>query len=106
MSIFDEIKIGLNQAISYEKGVLPAKTKKLSITPLNTFTAKEIKNIRMQLGLTQSVFAQCLGVSVKTVEAWEAGRNHPDGAACRLLALTQCDPSFFYTSGIVASCNG
>lgn len=42
-----------------------------------------------------------MGVSIKTVEAWEAGRNHPDGAACRLLYLTQKDPSFPVSSGIV-----
>ena len=42
-----------------------------------------------------------MGVSIKTVEAWEAGRNHPDGAACRLLYLTQKDPSFPVNSGIV-----
>ena len=42
-----------------------------------------------------------MGVSVKTVEAWEAGRKHPDGAACRLLYLTQKDPLFPVNSGIV-----
>ena len=42
-----------------------------------------------------------MGVSVKTVEAWEAGRNHPDGPACRLLELTQKDPNFAKNSGIV-----
>ena len=43
-----------------------------------------------------------MGVSVKTVEAWEAGRNHPEGAACRLLALTKQDPQFPIKMGIVA----
>ena len=47
-------------------------------------------------------FAQYMGVSVKTVEAWEAGRNHPEGAACRLLALTKKDPQFPIKTGIVA----
>ena len=102
MSVFDEIKTGLNEAIEYEKGNLKAKTSTLSIEPVGVFTSSEIKSIRNSTGLTQKLFAKYMGVSVKTVEAWEAGRNHPDGAACRLLSLTQKDPSFPVNSGIVS----
>ena len=102
MSVFDEIKTGLNEAIEYEKGNLKAKTSTLSIEPVGVFTSSEIKSIRNSTGLTQKLFAKYMGVSVKTVEAWEAGRNHPDGAACRLLSLTKKDPSFPVTSGIVS----
>ena len=102
MSVFDEIKTGLNEAIEYEKGYLKAKTSTLSIEPVGVFTSSEIKSIRNSTGLTQKLFAKYMGVSVKTVEAWEAGRNHPDGAACRLLSLTKKDPSFPVNSGIVS----
>lgn len=102
MGIFDDIKLGLEQAIEYEKGNLKAKKTTLSILPLETFTSVEIKEIRNKTGLTQVLFAKYMGVSVKTVEAWEAGRNHPDGAACRLLAITKANPSFPTSSGIVA----
>ena len=37
--------------------------------------------------MTQSVFANYLGVSVKTVEAWERGRTHPTGPAYRLMSF-------------------
>ncbi len=102
MSIFDDIKTGLNEAIEYEKGNLKAKTTTITIAPVASFAPIEIKNIRNSTGLTQTLFAKFMGVSVKTVEAWEAGRNHPEGAACRLLALTQADPTFPNTSGIVS----
>nr|DAQ86948.1 MAG TPA: putative transcriptional regulator [Caudoviricetes sp.] len=101
MSVFDDIKTGLNQAIKYEQSALKAKTTTLEIAPLDTFDALEIKIIRQSTGLTQKKFACFIGVSVKTVEAWESGRNHPDGAACRLLALTKKDPLFPQKSGIV-----
>ncbi len=101
MCIFDDIKTGLNEAIEYEKGNLKVKTTTITIAPVVIFAPIEIKNIRNSTGLTQTLFAKFMGVSVKTVEAWEAGRNHPEGAACRLLALTQADPSFPRTSGIV-----
>lgn len=101
MSVFDEIKIGLNEAIEYEKGNLKANTRTLSITPIEEFTANEIKDIRKNAGMTQMLFAKFLGVSLKTVESWEAGRNHPSGTACRLLSLTKTDPQFPKNSGIV-----
>ena len=102
MGLFDDIKTGLTQAIEYEKGNLRAKTTSLSIAPVDVFTPVEIKGIRKSTGLTQVLFAKYMGVSVKTVEAWEAGRNHPDGAACRLLSLTRNDPEFPITSGIIS----
>lgn len=101
MSVFDEIKLGLNQAIEYERGNLKANTKKFSITPVEKFTAAEIRDIRKNTGMTQLLFANYLGVSVKTVEAWEAGRNQPNGTACRLLSITKKDPHFPKSSGIL-----
>lgn len=102
MGVFDDIKLGLEQAIEYEKGTLKARKTTLSILPLDTFTSEEIREIRNKTGLTQVLFAQYMGVSVKTVEAWEAGRNQPDGAARRLLAITRANPTFPMVSGIVA----
>lgn len=102
MGVFDDIKLGLEQAIEYEKGALKARKTTLSIQPLDTFTSEEIKDIRNKTGLTQVLFAKYMGVSVKTVEAWEAGRNQPDGAARRLLSITRANPTFPMISGIVA----
>ena len=101
MGVFDKIKTGLEEAIAYEQGTLKARTTTLSVTPVDRYTADEIKAIRKSTGFTQVIFAQYLGVSVKTVEAWEAGRNHPEGTACRLLALTKADPQFPMKTGIV-----
>ena len=101
MPLFDEIKLGLGQAIEYEKGNLKAKKTTLTVAPVEVFTPGEIKEIRNKTGLTQVLFAKFMGVSVKSVEAWEAGRNHPEGAACRLLSLTREDPMFTQRSGIV-----
>jgi putative transcriptional regulator len=45
-------------------------------------------------GLSQVMFAGSLGVSPKTVEAWENGRNKPEGASRRLLEIVRDDPRF------------
>ena len=103
MNLFDDIKAGLGQAIEYEKGNLKAKTTTLTVEPIECFKPEEIRSIRLETGLTQILFAKYMGVSVKTVEAWEAGRNHPEGAACRLLSMTRNDPTFPQKSGIVTA---
>ena len=73
MGIYDQIKAGLEEAIAYEQGTLKAKTTKLSVEPLKHYDASQIKAIRKSTGLTQVTFAHYMGVSPKTVEAWEAG---------------------------------
>lgn len=101
MGVFDKIKSGLEESIAYERGALDARTTTLTIAPVHSYGPSEIKQIRSSVGMTQVVFAQYMGVSPKTVEAWESGRNRPVGSACRLLALTQADPNFPQKSGIV-----
>lgn len=101
VSVFDKIRTGLEEAIAYEQGKLQATTKRMTIQPVSHYDAAEIRSIRINAGMTQVVFAQFMGVSVKTVEAWESGRNEPIGSACRLLYLTKEDPMFPQKAGIV-----
>lgn len=84
-SLFDDLKQGLEEAIAYEKGRGKARVKTYMIMPVKEYTNKEIREIRMKAGMTQSVFAAYMGVSKKTVEAWECGRTHPTGSVFRLL---------------------
>ena len=102
MSVFNKIRAGLEEAIAYERGELHATEKKMSVSPVGRYNPHEIKNIRLQSGMTQAVFAEFMGVSVKTVEGWEAGRNRPVGSARRLLELTKEDPKFPQKAGIVS----
>ena len=75
-SLYDDLKQGLEEAIAYEKGSGKARVKTYMIMPVKEYTNKEIREIRMKAGMTQSVFAAYMGVSKKTVEAWECGRTH------------------------------
>jgi putative transcriptional regulator len=94
MRVYDSIMTGLHEAIEYEEGRGTAKVVKISVAPLPDFSAEDIKEIRRPSGLTQRTFAAVLGVSVKTVEAWETGTNSPIGPARRLLAIMKSDPDF------------
>lgn len=92
--IFDSLKKGLQEAVDYESGkAVPVKTQKITVAPLRRFNAAEIRNIRKSLLLSQHVFSNLLGVSTKTVEAWESGRNVPQGPALRMLDLMNRNPS-------------
>lgn len=92
MSVYESIMQGLNEAIDYEKGNIKARTETLSVAPLPDIGSSDVKSIRLSLDMTQVFFAAVMGVSVKTVEAWEAGTNTPSGTARRMLYLLQSDP--------------
>ena len=86
-SLFDDLREGLQEAIDHERGTGKAKRTVFMITPVNKYSNEQIKSIRNKSGMTQAVFANYMGVSKKTVEAWELGRTHPTGPACRLLDI-------------------
>jgi putative transcriptional regulator len=94
MNVYESILQGLSEAENYQQGKIQARKTKLAIKPVETFTTDDIKQIRKKTGLSQVTFASTLGVSPKTIEAWENGRNKPEGAARRLLEVIRDDPSF------------
>ena len=51
-----------------------------------------VSTIRESTGLSQSRFAQLLGVSVRTLQEWEQGRPAPSGAARSLLIIAAKNP--------------
>ena len=91
-SVFESIMTGINEAIDDAKSEKPIlKRHKVVVEPVKVFGADEVKNIRNTTGMSQKTFAYYMGVSDKTVEAWEAGKNHPSGAASRLLSMMEMD---------------
>ena len=94
MNVYESIMQGLTEAVVYKQGRINARKTKLTIKPVGTFNTDDIKQIRQRTGLSQVMFAGSLGVSPKTVEAWENGRNKPEGASRRLLEIVRDDPCF------------
>lgn len=89
-SVYNSIIKGLNEAVqdavSSDKSL---KRRIVTILPVKKYSAEQVKNIRKATGMSQKLFASYVGVSEKTVEAWEAGTNHPSGAASRLLTMME-----------------
>ena len=86
-TLYEDLYQGLTEAIDYEVNNKPAKTTTYIIEPVKHYTHTDVKRIRNHAGMTQRVFSYYMGVSQKTVEAWESGRTHPTGPACRLLCI-------------------
>ena len=90
--VYESIMAGLTEAVEDAQ----SKDKKLrrrvvTIVPVKEYSASEIQAIRKSTGLSQRLFAGYMGVSDKTVEAWEAGKNRRSGAASRLLTMMEMD---------------
>ncbi|MCH5340223.1 MAG: helix-turn-helix domain-containing protein [Acetatifactor sp.] len=91
-SVYKSIVAGLSEAIEdIQNEEKKLKRHTVSIMPVKDYNAKEIQNIRKRTGLSQRLFAGYMGVSTKTVEAWEAGTNRPSGAASRILNMLEMD---------------
>ena len=81
----------MDEAIEFEKGHLKSRGKTFAVKPLKTYGSEEIRKLRLNLELSQLAFAGVFGVSKKTVEAWEAGKNEPSGPAKRMLEIITKD---------------
>ena len=70
VDFFSGIMDGLNEALAYTKGKAATETfmRKRSLPTVN------VAEIRSALSMTQKAFAEILGVSCRTVEAWRAGK--------------------------------
>lgn len=66
----------------------------LELAPIR-YTPEMVQQTRAKLGASQAVFARFLGVSVKTVCAWEQGVNVPNESACRFMDEIQANPEHF-----------
>lgn len=87
MDFFSGLMDGLEEALAYSKGKASVETfiRKRSLPTIN------VVEIRESLCMTQKSFASVLGVSCRTVEAWESGKSNPTPTAKKLMFLIQED---------------
>lgn len=89
VNFFDGVMEGLEEAFAYEKGTAKAET----IARKRTLPNIDVLEIRNSLSMTQRAFAAILGVSCRTVEAWECGKSNPTPTAKKLMFLISQDHS-------------
>lgn len=87
--LFSSLKAGLEDALAYQRGEeVPGL-----VVHERTLPDVDAAEVRKDLSLTQRAFAAILGVSCRTVEAWESGRSNPTPTARKLMYLIQEDHS-------------
>ena len=91
MSLFEQLRSGLEDSIAYSKGELSLKTTELPAPP-PAATPKGVRALRQSLRMSQAVFAATLNVSKRTVQSWEQGRREPSDAALRMIQVVQESP--------------
>ena len=52
----------------------------------------EVAQARQRSGLSQTQFAEALGISKRTLQEWEQGRRSPSGAAQTLIRIAKRHP--------------
>lgn len=52
----------------------------------------DITRARNKVNMSQPAFAKLMGVSVRTLQAWEQGKRNPSGAAKTLLRVAETHP--------------
>ena len=87
VDFFSGIMDGLEEALAYNRGKAARETlaRKRSLPNVN------VVEIRTMLKMTQKSFAELLGVSCRTVEAWESGKSTPTPTAKKLMFLIRED---------------
>ncbi|AOV16193.1 transcriptional regulator [Acidihalobacter aeolianus] len=84
-ALFDELAESLKEAGKIRRGD-QAPSRRFA------FDALDVKAIRERTGLSQGRFALLMGVSVRTLQNWEQGRQQPQGPAESLLRIVKNDP--------------
>jgi len=93
--LFAELMESAAEALDHARGKRELRTIILPDPP-KPMNPVEVKRLRKRLSASQAVFAHCLNVSTKLVQAWEAHRREPDGAALRLLRLAEDFPALIF----------
>ena len=100
---YESVMKGLREIEAHKKGKVKLRTTVLMVEPTLEYDAKAVKRVRQKLKLPQRAFARLCGVSIKTVEAWESGRNVPNGSARRLFELIEKDQEILTREGVLVA---
>lgn len=99
---FESIMKGLEEAVEISEGRKIGRRQTLTINPVEDVSGADIKALRKKLHVTQVAFGTIMGVTQKTVEAWEKGTNAPNGTARRLISMFNQDPNLIEKFNIVS----
>jgi putative transcriptional regulator len=95
LSFGEKLIRSARQAEAHSAGKIKLRANVMEILPIPDYKPLEIKGIRARLGLTRGLMGGIVGVSTKTIEAWEIGCRRPSSSAMRVLAELDTNPKYF-----------
>jgi putative transcriptional regulator len=97
--VFGELLESAREALAHAQGKASLRTTVLPPAP-RPMRGRDVRKLRDHVKASQAVFARYLNVSTKLVQAWEAERRRPDGAALVLLRLCEQNPALLVTGAV------
>lgn len=88
---------GFKQALENQETIAHRFTSRqitLDLKP-TAYDPTMVKKTRNLLGVNQAMFAQFLGVSVRTIRSWEQGTRSPNEMACRFMDEIRRNPRYW-----------
>ena len=103
MTFGEGLIAGAQEILEYHQGDTSkiADIRTVEIKPVLEIKPSEIVKIRKKLHLSQTMLAEILNVSYRTVEAWEHGKNKPSGGSARLLSMMKEDDELIENYGLI-----
>jgi len=86
MKKHSDIVEALEEVLQDIQGKTPLAERSVNIEDVDVY------QIRQKYQLTQLLFAQTFGFSLRTLQQWEQGRRRPHGAALALLKVVDYAP--------------
>ena len=84
---FELLLNSMSEMEEHMHGNLDLKSTIIEVLEVPDMTASMVRELRDRLGVTQRIFAEIFGVSLRAVETWEEGKSKPNGSARRLMSL-------------------
>jgi putative transcriptional regulator len=101
--LFEEVLGATREALVHYRGAKRDLRTTILPEPPRPMSRVEVHRLRHKVKVSQAVFAKCLNVSTKLVQAWEGGIRHPEGAALRLLRIAERAPGLVFVVGTKAA---
>src|SRR5262249_8030774 len=93
----DDIMHSLRELADAMKSGAPLEqqftTRTIAVPEPDHYSPSAVKKLRTQLGMSQAVFAELLGVSRVWVQGWERGVRQPSPLARRLMDTIRANPA-------------
>ena len=98
----DDILQSLRELAKAIEGGVPLQAlftvRTMNIPEPGKYSPATVRKLRMQLGISQAVFAELLGVSRVWVQGWERGVRQPSLLARRLMDTIRVNPAAWLTT--------